>query len=317
MLFEKKKVDLLVGNQFRGIKMKYTITLLIFSYLLNPLLLNAGMMPPPPPPPIQEDPVKDPSGPEKGGPTQPAIKGIKGILGNVGKLGGSTVKPKPSGDFGIENLRLDGGVTYTSFDDSTSNSSGHFREYSLTMTGDLTESDTLSIGINQTRFETGAGSSALARSNGISLTWIHNLTENYGVGAFALLNDVDIEETNGNTYSYAYGALFTTFHSFDQFNLSSVTAIAHADFDVGYDQLFMSAWTVSKPWTDKFSSYLTLTFTDSFKSDPDEDPTYGSWEVGGTYLVNDQLSFNLGFQRTEFLNNYSDNTLLLSVGWVF
>ncbi|MCM8541910.1 MAG: hypothetical protein NE328_16695, partial [Lentisphaeraceae bacterium] len=119
------------------------------------------------------------------------------------------------------------------------------------------------------------------------------------------------------TYSYAYGALFTTFHQFDQFDLSSVTAIAHADFDVGYDQLFMSAWTVSKSWSDQFSTYLTLTFTDSFKSDPDGDPTYGTWEVGGTYLVNDQLSLNLGFQRTEFLNNYSDNTLLLSLGWIF
>ena len=79
----------------------------------------------------------------------------------------------------------------------------------------------------------------------------------------------------------------------------------------------MSAWTVSKSWSDQFSTYLTLTFTDSFKSDPDGDPTYGSWELGGTYYVNDNLSLGLGFQRTEFLNNYSDNTLLLNVGWLF
>ena len=303
--------------------MKHIISLLILTYILAPISLEAGMMPgpppPPPPPPPQEEPAPPvTAGPASGSnPTQPAVKGIKGIIGNIGKSVGNSVKIKPAGDLSIENLRIDGGVTYTSFDDSESNSSGHFREYSLSLTGDLTESDTLSIGLSQTRFETGAGSSALARTNGLSLTWIHNLTENYGVGAFALANDVDIEETNGNTYSYAYGGLFTTFHSFEQFNFSTVTAIAHTDFDTGYDQLFMTAWTASKSWTDKCSSYLTLSFTDSFKSDPDSDPTYGSWEIGGTYLVNDQLSLSLGFQRTEFLNNFTDNTLLLSAGWLF
>lgn len=295
------------------------LLLLVFSISALSSLQAGIMMPPPPPPPPPEKPAApDSAGPNSGSnPTQPAVKGIKGIMGSIGKIGGSSMKPKPSGDFGIENLRLDGGLTFTSFDDSTSNSSGHFREYSLTMTGDLTEKDTLSIGLSQTRFETGAASSTLARTQGISFTWIHNLSENYGVGAFALLNDVDIEEINGNSYSYAYGALFTTFHQFDQFNLSTVTALAHTDFDVGYDQLFITAWTLSKPWTDKFSTYLTLSFTDSLKSDPDSDPTYGSWELGGTYLVNDQLSLSLGFQRTEFLNNYTDNTLLLNVGWVF
>ena len=302
--------------------MRFLQFLTILVFLTTNLDLYAGMMmsPPPPPPPEEEPPQT--SGPESGSsPTQPAVKGIKGIVSNisksVGKSVSNSVKINPSGDFGIDNMRIDGGVTFTSFDDSDSNSSGHFREYSLTLTGDLTEKDTLSIGLNQTRFETGANSSALARTHGISVTWIHNLTENYGVGAFALLNDVDIEETNGNTYSYAYGALFTTFHNFEQFNLSTVTALAHADFDVGYDQLFMTAWTLSKPWTDNFSSYLTLSFTDSLKSDPDSDPTYGAWEIGGMYFVNDQLSVSLGFQRTEFLNNFSDNTLLFNVGWVF
>lgn len=303
--------------------MKLSNSVFIAIYLFATISSQAimMMMPPPPPPPAQDDPVKKDSitsGPSSGSnPTQPAVKGIKGIMGSIGKSVNNSVKIKPSGDFGIENLRLDGGFTFTSFDDSTSNSSGYFREYSLTMTGDLSESDTLSIGLSQTRFETGAASSALARTNGISFTWIHNLTENYGIGAFALLNDVDIEETNGNTYSYAYGALFTTFHSFEQFNFSTVTALAHTDFDTGYDQLFMTAWTLSKPWTDDFSTYLTLSVTDSLKSDPDSDPTYGSWEIGGTYLVSDQLSLSLGYQRTEFLNNFTDNTLLLNVGWVF
>ena len=225
--------------------------------------------------------------------------------------------PDGSGDFGFDNLRLNGGFTFSSFDDSTAGSSGHFREYSLSLTADLTEVDTLNIGLSSSRYETGGSNHILARTQGISLSWIHQLTDNYGVGAFTMLNDVDIEVINGNTYSYGYGLLFTTFHSFKHFNLSSATAIAHTDFDTGYDQFIMSAWTISKQWTDKCGSYITLTFFDSFKDDPDGDPTYGMWEVGGTYLINDNLSLSLGFQRTEFLNNYSDNTILLNVGYLF
>ena len=276
-----------------------------------------------------DDPTPDPepSIPPGSPPKGPSnnVNGIKGILNGFNSSGGNMFgggsnfnnNPDGSGDFGFDNLRLNGGFSFSSFDDSTAGSSGHFREYSLTLSADLTETDILNIGLSQTRYETGGSNHILARTQGISLSWIHQLTDNYGVGAFAMLNDVDIEEINGNSYSYGYGLLFTTYHSFEFFDLSSATAIAHTDFDTGYDQFIMSAWTVSKQWNDQFGTYLTLTFFDSFKDDPDGDPTYGTWEIGGTYLINDNLSLSLGFQRTEFLNNYSDNTLLLNVGYFF
>lgn len=271
----------------------------------------------------EPEPTIPPGSPPKGPSNN--VNGIKGILngfntGGGNMLGGGTNfnnNPDGSGDFGFDNLRLNGGFSFSSFDDSTAGSSGHFREYSLTLSADLTETDILNIGLSQTRYETGGSNHILARTQGISLSWIHQLTDNYGVGAFAMLNDVDIEEINGNSYSYGYGLLFTTYHSFEFFDLSSATAIAHTDFDTGYDQFIMSAWTISKQWTDKCSSYITLTFFDSFKGDPDGDPTYGTWEIGGSYLVNDNLSLSLGFQRTEFLNNYNDNTILLNMGWLF
>lgn len=278
-------------------------------------------------PEIPDDPSpqnkEEPKQPPASSPKSPAgtQSGITKIIGNFsGNIGGGAGKsmggnsfnngPDGSGDFGLTNLSLSGGTTFTSFDDTTVGSSGHYRDYSLTLSGNLTEDDVISIGVSNSRFETGGANSLLARTYGISFAWVHSLTENYGVGAFGLLNSVDIEEVNGNSYAYGYGLLFTTFHEFEYFNLSSATALAHTDFDTGYDQLFMSSWTFSKQWTDKFTSYLTLAFTDSLKSDPDGDPTYGSWEIGGTYYVNDKLSLGIGFQRTEFLNNYSDNTLL-------
>lgn len=283
---------------------------------------------------IPDDPTPEPEPseelPANNSGTGPAntVTGIGNIIGgftNPGGIpggGGATGfgnNPDGSGDFGLTNLRLNGGLTLTSFDDSNDSvgSSGHFREYNLSLTGDLTENDTVSFSLSNTRYETGGTNGILARTNGFSTSWIHHLNDNYGIGAFALLNSVDIEEINGNSYSYAYGLLFTTFHAFENFDLSTATAIAHTDFDTGYDQLLMTSVTFSKQLNDKFRPYLTLTFTDSFKSDPETDPTYGSWEIGGSYIVNDHLSISLGFVRTEFLNNYSDNTLLLNVGWHF
>ena len=283
-----------------------------------------------PPPMMDDPPPEEKKLPSNNSGTGPAntVTGIGNILGGFtnpgggmgGGMGGGTNfgnNPDGSGDFGLKNLRLNGGLSLTSFDDTNVGSSGHFREYYLSLSGEITDDDTVTFAVSNTRYETGSTNGLLARTNGISFSWIHHLNDNYGIGAFGLLNDVDIEETNGNSYSYGYGLLFTTFHSLKYFNVSTATAIAHTDFDTGYDQLFMSSLTLSKPWTDKFSSYLTLTFTDSLKSDPDTDPTYGSWEIGGTYLINDKLSLTLGFIRTEFLNNYSDNTLLLNVGYQF
>ena len=229
----------------------------------------------------------------------------------------SKFKPKLSGGFGLTNISLNGSSSFTSFDDSNIGSSGHTEEYTLSLSGDLTEKDRLSFNITSSRFSTGGEDNILATTQGFSAAWVHSLNENYGLGAFGLVNSVDIEDINGNSYSYGYGLLFTSFHSFEHFELSTATALAHSDYETGYDQLFMTSVTLSKSWTDHLNSYVTLSFTDSLKSDPEGDPTYGSWTVGGDYLVTENLSVGLAFQRTEFLNNFSDNTLMVNVGWLF
>lgn len=249
------------------------------------------------------------------------VSGINNILNNFNNPAPGKGIPLPgdSADWGLKNLRLDAGLTLTSFDDSSStvNSSGHFRDYNLTLSGDLTDKDTIAIGFSNTRYETGGVNGILARTYGINFSWIHNLTDNYGIGLFGFVNDVDIEEINGNSYSYGYGALFTTFHEFEFCNISTASALAHTDYDMGHDPLFMSSLTFSKAFTDKVTGYVTFSLTESFKKDPDTDGSYGSWEVGAVYQHNDKLSFSIGFQRTEFLHNYNDNTLLLNMGYLF
>ena len=250
---------------------------------------------------------------------------IGNILGNItgsvarpaSKSNFSRFSPRTSGDFGLTNLRLNSSARFTSFDDSTLGTSGHAEEYNLSLSGDLTEDDTLYFTLSNSRFKTAGDDGILATSNGFSSSWIHSLNDTFGIGAFGLLNSVDIEDFNGNSYSYAYGLLFTSYHSFEYFDFSTASAIAHTDFESGYDQLFMTSATVSKSWNDEFSSYLTISFTDSFKSDPEADPTFGSWTVGADYLVSNNLTVGVAFQRTEFLNNFSDNSLMVSASWVF
>ena len=295
------------------------ISLILFSYTLS---AGKYMMMPPPPPMEEPPPAEIPPNNSGTGPAN-TVTGVKNTLGGVTNpvsgVQGNKLDPNKSGAFSLENFTLNGGATFTSFDDSSDQvgSSGHFREYRLSLSGNITENDYVSIGFSNTEYETGGANHILARTNGVSVAWVHNLNENYGIGAFGLINDLDIEDINGNSFSYAYGLLFTTFHDFDYFTLSSATALAHTDFDIGYDQIFMTSWTVSKYWTDKFGTYLTLTFTDSLKSDPDTDPTYGTWEIGAIYQFNDHLSFTLGFSKTEFLNNYDDNSLILNVSYNF
>jgi hypothetical protein len=224
-----------------------------------------------------------------------------------------------SGDWGIENLSLHGGLSLTSFDDSSNgvNSSGHFRDYSLSLSGDITSTDSISLGFSKSRYETGGSQGILSRIQGVNFTWVHNLNENFGIGLLGFLNDVDIEEINGNSYSYGYGLLFTSFHSFKYFDLATATVLAHSDFETGYDQTFLSSLTISRQWGNEFASFVTLNFTDSIKSDPSNDPTYGTWEVGGIYTFSENISVTLAYSKTEFLNNFSDNTVRFNLSWYF
>jgi opacity protein-like surface antigen len=170
---------------------------------------------------------------------------------------------------------------------------------------------------NRTSYETGISQGILARSLGASISWQHSFNENYGAGALFLWNEVDIEEINGNSHSYAYGSFFTTFHAFEYFDLSTVTTVAYVDFDTGFDILALASVTASKQLTDNIGSYVTFSFQDSLIGDPDTDPTYGTWEVGAVYSFTNNLALTVGYQKTVFLNNYSDNTLILNLNWVF
>ena len=225
--------------------------------------------------------------------------------------------PKASGDFGFENLRLSTNYSRTQFDDSSSGGSGHYDNYNVSISADLTEYDTITLGLTKYRLKLGGVNDTEINSDGISLSWQHSLNENWALGAFGLFDSVDIERTNGNTFSYAFGLLLSSYHSFEYFDLSSVTSLAYADFDFDHDTIFMTSLTASKKWTDEFGTFVSLSFTDSLRSDPEVDSTYGTWQLGVSYQFNENLSLIMSYQKTEFFNNYDDNTMSFDLTWQF
>lgn len=248
-------------------------------------------------------------------PAQPSMNSMNMMMSHHSKP--KMFKPVRTGDFGLDNMRLSSSYSMTSFDDSVSNGSGQYDNYSLVITADLSEYDTVSLGLSRYRLKLGGVNDLEVNSNGLSLSWIHALNDNWSVGAFGIYDFVDIEGINGNSFGYAFGSLINSFHSFKYFDLSTTTSFSYADFDLGNDNVFMTAVSFSRQVTDSLGAFATFGFVDSLRSDPQLDATYGTWEVGVRYDFNDNLSLTVSYEKTEFLNNYNDNTLLIDVSWQF
>ena len=248
-------------------------------------------------------------------PALPSMNSMNVMMSNHSKP--KTFKPSKTGDFGLDNLRLSSSYSMTSFDDSVSNGGGQYDNYSLVLTADLSELDTISFGLSRYRLKLGGVNDLEVNSTGLSMSWLHALDDNWSVGAFGLYDFVDVEGVNGNTFGYAFGSLLTSFHSFEYFDLSTTSSISYADFDAGNDCVFMTAVSFSRQMTDAFGAFATLGFVDSFRSDPNLDSTYGTWELGVRYDFNENISLTVSYEKTEFLNNYDDNTLLIDLSWQF
>lgn len=248
-------------------------------------------------------------------PAQPSMNSMNMMMSHHTKP--KVYKPLKTGDFGLDNLRLSSSYSMTSFDDGVSDGGGHYDNYSLVFSADISESDTISLGLSRYRMKLGGVNDLEVNSNGLSLSWLHALDENWSVGAFGIYDFVDIEGINGNSFGYAFGSLITSYHSFEYFDLSTATSFSYADFDLGNDSVLMASVSFSRELTDSLGAFVTLGFVDSFRSDPQLDSTYGTWEVGARYDFNDNLSLTVSYEKTEFLNNYDDNTLLIDLSWLF
>ncbi|NQZ59099.1 MAG: 30S ribosomal protein S17 [Lentisphaeraceae bacterium] len=260
--------------------------------------------------------------------------------------------PNSSGIFEqLSDFRLDTSYSLSSFDDAVLQGSGHVANSNITLAADFGDDYSIGLGFNKSRFESGGSTHLLANSIGASLFLhknindnygvevirykmdpmyrkyikvrkrykAHDQNDNYGVGGFAFYDSIDIKRVNGNTYALGAGLSFTTWHDLgSNIDLSTVSVISKTHDDDKHGTGFMSSARLAKNW-DKYSFALSSTFSDSLRHSESGDLDTTFWQFGGelTYFVNQSFTLTLGYEKTESLKSYNDNTIMFDLNWSF
>ena len=226
-------------------------------------------------------------------------------------------QPAGSGDF-IDSLRLNAYYSRTSFDDGDVNSKGFVDERGFTLIGDLSESTTLSLGYSRIKYRYGKFSPATRMlAHGYEAAIHHNLSDNYGFGGYGFYQEIDIERTNGNTYTYGAGLLFTTFHDLGFTNLSTSSTLTYVDYDTDDDFIFIILADVSKNFTDWFGAGINLSWTDSITDNaPNSDDNYFTAGADLRFYW-DSFALSVGYEKSLKISDYRDNTLVINLTYSF
>ena len=228
-------------------------------------------------------------------------------------------KGKNKSGVGINNLRLDAGFNYTEFSDRLINVQGDVEDFNLVLSGDINEKLSFTIGYNYNRLDTNEGPEIVIESEGINGSLHYAITENYGVGILGSYNWVDYENVSGNSFAWLVGGFFTTNHDLDYFVLSTVTTVAHTDYDFDHDTFWQVMVDVSRQWNDYFNTFIYAAYTDSFRTNgrTSADNSYFNFGIGFDVYATDNLTFSFAYDSTESFEKYNDQTFSFNVGYTF
>ncbi len=249
-------------------------------------------------------------------PNQPSGRIISNSVRNA-KDDQNNQQPKSSGDF-LSSLRLDTQYSRTSFDDDDVNSKGYVDERSISITGDLSEDTTLTLGYSRIKYRYGKLSPATRMlAHGYEMTLHHNLNDNYGIGGYGFYQEVDIERTNGNTHTYGGGALFTTFHDLGAAQLSTASTLTYVNYDTDDDFIFIVYADLSRNFTDWFGAGVNASWIDSLTDNaPNDDDNYFTVGADLRFYWN-AFTLKIGYEKTLKLSDYRDNTITVNLTYAF
>ena len=226
--------------------------------------------------------------------------------------------PDGSGDF-FDNLRASFDFSLSSFDDGFIGSKGHFDSRSFTLNSDISTDFTIGFEYNEQRFDYGRKASIRTSTvKGLTLSAQYRINENYGISGYGFYQKVDIENINGNSYSYGGGLIFTTYHETEYFNIITANSLSWVDFDYGEETVFLSVLELNRDITDWLNFGVNVSFADSFfeRNSIGLDRTY--WTGGADLRFNfDNIFFSIGYYKTFKLDQYDDNTLNFSFTYIF
>ncbi|MCM8526041.1 MAG: hypothetical protein NE327_05965 [Lentisphaeraceae bacterium] len=219
----------------------------------------------------------------------------------------------------FSNAYAEVGTSYTAFDDIEANGSGKENSFNLTVGGDVGADSIVAFSLSKTYSHRGGDTSLTFESHGGDLMFHHKINEYFGAGMYGFFQNTDIHEFEGHAYAYGGGLLVTGMYDFGYFDVSTVQTLNKVWHKFGHDQLYVGSFNINRNWTDSLSTVFRASYTDSLKTDVDDDGDNSYWSVGGdlNWVIDDNASFSIGYERIVALTDYRSHTINLSFRWYF
>ena len=250
-------------------------------------------------------------------PTSPTTISLNRIFHRATKIQRLRL-PKTSGDY-LSNAYMSVDYNYTEFKDESIGNSGQIHDWSLGLHGTVFDNTDLSFGLvaNEAEANGSVANNFRSETFGFDSMILHNLTDNYGIGVYGFYQHSKYEKLDTKDYGAGYGFLFSTWHDFDIVELSTVTSWTKTYYEAGNDTLFNGTIEVTRYWTDRFSTSLRASYTDSLDDDVDGDNSY--WSLGGSigYMINDDWHISLSYTTDEAIKEYVSETWGVSLAYYF
>jgi len=252
-------------------------------------------------------------------PTSPTSISLKRIFKRTSSIQKLRM-PKVSGDgdyFSNAYMSLD--YNYTEFKDESVGNSGQIHDFSLGLHGTILESTDLSFGLiaNEAEANGSVANNYRSETFGFDTMIHHKLNDNYGLGVYGFYQHSKFEKLDTKDYGAGYGFLFSTWYDLNLIELSTVTSWTKTYYEAGNDTLFNGTAEITRYWTDKFSTSLRASYTDSLDNDVEGDNSY--WSLGGSigYMVADNLHISLSYTTDKAIKNYESETWGISLAYYF
>ncbi|MCM8526042.1 MAG: hypothetical protein NE327_05970 [Lentisphaeraceae bacterium] len=259
-------------------------------------------------------------------PNSAAKRAIDNVLKKTAKLIKLDFKPQmgaPGANSGmgdwLGNAYMEVGTSYTVFDDIAANGSGKESSFNLTVGGDVGADSIVAFSLSKTYSHRGGDTSLTFESHGGDIMFHHSLNEYFGVGMYGFFQDTDIHEFESHAYAYGGGIMVTGMYDFGYFDVSTVQTLNKVWHKFGHDQLYVGSFNINRNWTDSLSTVFRASYTDSLKTDVDDDGDNSYWSVGGdvNWVINENASISLGYERIVALTDFRSHTFNLSFRWYF
>ena len=217
--------------------------------------------------------------------------------------------PEASGDY-LSNLSAGVDYNYTEYEDTNINEEGNIHDWSFSLNGTIFENTDLSFSFLMNEIEArGDLSDTDGDTRGGDMLLLHKLNDNFGLGTYAFYQETNYRDGDDHAIGKGFGFLFSTVHDLGaDFELSTVHTITRAYYEFGHDTLWISSLNLTRYWGDSLSTTLSVSFTDSVRSETEGDNTY--WTFGGSigYNITDNLHFYVGYQTDRKIDDYKSRT---------